>query len=151
MSAAHSPFAIEIDALIAVSRRLTDLMTAELVALRSMRPRDLAPIIAEKNALAIEYETRFRAVKDRKQDFARLDPLLAEEVRSVTKTLNEVVLSNRRALTAARDVNEKLVRTIADEVSRQRNPASAYTRGGRVEPVGRQSRNPGPLQIDQQA
>lgn len=151
MSAPNSSIVAEVEALISVSRRLTDLMTAELVALRSMRPRDLAPIIAEKNALGIEYETRLRTLKERKQDLKTLDPFMAEEVRSATKTLNTVVISNRRALTAAREVNEKLVRTIADEVSRQRNPAAAYTRDGRVELVGRQARNTGPLQIDQQA
>lgn len=151
MSAPMNSISVEVQALIEVSRRLTDLMTAELVALRSMRPRDLAPIIAEKNALGAEYETRFRALKDRKSELAALDPHLREEVRHATETLNAVVHSNRRALTAARDVNEKLVRTIADEVSRQRNPAAAYTREGRVERIGRQARNAGPLQVDQQA
>ena len=151
MSAAEPINAGEVQALIAVTRRLTDLMTAELVALRAMRPKDIVPILAEKSALTGQYETRLRWLKERKPALDALDGTLASELKSATDALNQVTIDNRRALSAAREVNGKLLRTIADEVSRQRNPAGAYARSGAVERIGRVARQTGPLQIDRQA
>jgi hypothetical protein len=130
---------------------MIDLVTAELVALRGMRPKDVAPILAEKAELAAQYDTRMRKLRDRKQALKALDPALLAELKQATATLDAIMKTNRDALEAARDVNGKLVRTIADEVSRQRNPASAYTRDAKVEHVGRAARFSGPLQFDERA
>lgn len=151
MSVAAPIDAGEIRVLIEITRRLTDLMTAELVALRAMRPKDIVPILAEKSALTGQYEIRFRRLQDRKSALTSLDGALVSELKLATDTLNQITIDNRRALSAARDVNDKLLRTIANEVSRQRNPAGAYTRSGGVERIGRVARQAGPLQFDQQA
>jgi flagellar biosynthesis/type III secretory pathway chaperone len=151
MSATALIDAGEVRSLIEVTRRLTNLMTAELVALRAMRPKDIVPILAEKAALTSQYETRFRRLKDQKSALGMLDKTLVAELKATTDTLNAITLDNRRALSAAREVNDKLLRTIANEVSRQRNPAGAYTRSGGVERIGRGARQAGPLQFDEQA
>lgn len=141
----------DVQALIGVTRRLTDLMTAELVALRAMRPKDIAPILVEKSELTSQYETRLRSLKQKKEALASLDPKLASDLKQATMTLNAILSDSRRALNAARDVNAKLIKTIADEVSRQRNPASAYTREARIERVGRGAKAAGPIQFDERA
>lgn len=141
----------EVRSLIQVSHRLTDLMTAELVALRAMRPKDIAPILAEKAELTAQYEMRLRALKPRRAGLKALAPAVLAEFKAATATLNAVLNSNRRALDAAREVNAKLIRVIADEISRQRNPANAYTREAGVERIGRAARNAGPIQLDERA
>ena len=141
----------EIQSLVQVTRRLTDLMTAELVALRAMRPKDITPILAEKTELTGQYEARLRSLKQRRHALKALDPKLLAELKAATETLNEVMADNRRALGAAREVNAKLIKVIADEVSRQRNPAGAYTREARMERVGRAARSAGPIQFDERA
>ncbi len=141
----------EVRALIGVSRRLIDLATAELVALRAMRPKDLAPIIIEKTELTGQYETRLRSLKQRKAALKRLEPKLLADLKNTTTTLNTILADSSQALNAARAVNAKLIKLIADEVSRQRNPASAYTREARVERVGRGARVAGPIQFDERA
>lgn len=141
----------EIQALVGLSRRLTDLMTAELVALRAMRPKDITPILAEKAELTGQYEARLRSLRPRKAALKTLEPRLLADLKASTATLNAILADGRRTLGAAREVNAKLIKTIADEVSRQRNPASAYTREARIERVGRGARSAGPIQFDERA
>ncbi|MGD9536937.1 MAG: hypothetical protein AB7P52_04205 [Alphaproteobacteria bacterium] len=141
----------EVEALIAVTRRMVDLIVAELAALRAMRPKDVTPILEEKSALAGQYETRARRLRERKEALKALSPALLGELKQATATLDEVTKKHREVLDAAREVNGALIRTIANEVARQRNPANAYTRGARVEHVGRAARAAGPLQLDERA
>jgi hypothetical protein len=148
---APAPEAEEIRSLIAITRRMADLIAAELAALRAMRPKDVAPILEEKASLAAQYETRTRRLRQRREALEALDPALLAELKETTATLDAITRKNREALDAAREVNGALIRTIADEVARQRNPASAYTREARVEHVGRAARAAGPLQLDQRA
>jgi len=122
----------DVSALIGVTQRLSDLMTAEIAALRAMRPKDIRPLQDEKSKLASRYEADLRLFSEHADDMIKVDPALVEELKQSTATLRTILVHNKLVLAATRTVNEALVRTIADEVARQRNPATVYGEIGRA-------------------
>lgn len=141
----------DVTALLAITRRLADLLTAETTALRAMRPQDIAPMQDEKAELTGQYERRLRQLQAPEASFGAIDAGLFSELKERTAALTSIIVDNKRALTAARTVNERLLRTIAEEIARQRNPAQTYARlGRRQRPPRKASAQTGPLKLDAQ-
>jgi len=139
----------DIEALIGVTRRLTDLLVAEIAALRAMRPRDIAPLQEEKTLLTGQYERGLKNLQKTVPSLDAMDSELSAELTQSTAQLQDVISDNRRALEAAREVNERLISTIADEIGRQRNPAGSYGPGGAAPHIKPADRKPGPITLDQ--
>ena len=140
----------DISSLIIVTRRLSDLLAAETAALRAMRPQEIAPLQEEKAVLTGQYERQLRAFKAQAISLKEIKPELAAELKENTAVLRTLVADNRRALEAARTVNEQLLQTIASEIARQRNPAQTYSRNGQPERASRMARRQaGPLKLDE--
>jgi hypothetical protein len=148
----QTPLPEDISGLIMVTHRLTDLLTAEITALRAMRPKDIVPLQDEKAALTDIYETRLKALKGENITLKQVSPELSAELGQSTKILCGVIADNQRALKAVRQVNEDVVRVIAEDVARQRNPAQTYGEHGQAAPKSRIAlRQAGPLKLDQRA
>ena len=148
----YPPLPEDISGLIAITRRLTDLLTAEIAALRAMRPKDIVPLQEEKAELTYNYESRLQALKQDAIELKKIPPELAAELGHSTQLLRDVIADNQRALKAVREVNEDVINVIADEIARQRNPARTY--GERGQPALNADlarRQSGPLTLDQQA
>lgn len=140
----------DVSALIGVTQRLSDLMTAEITALRAMRPKDMRPLQDEKAKLTSRYDADLRLFSEHSDDMIKVDPALVEELKQSTATLRTILVHNKLALAAARSVNEALVHTIAKEIARQRNPAESYGDHGQVvAPTVARPRDVGPLSLDQ--
>lgn len=140
----------DVSALIGVTQRLSDLMTAEITALRAMRPKDIRPLQEEKAKLTSRYEADLRLFSEHADDMIRIDPALVAELKQSTATLRTILVHNKLVLAATRSVNEALVHTIADEIARQRNPAEAYGEHGQhVAATVSRPRDVGPLSLDQ--
>ena len=119
--------ALAIDDFIDVSNRLTELMTAEITSLRAMRPKDIAPLRAEKAALTERYNQYLQAF--RSDDPAAPRAANSDErahVREAVTRLTEVARTNSLALQAARTVNERLVKHVAQTVTQQTNSSAGY-------------------------
>ncbi len=144
----HDPLAD----LVNITNRLIDLITAEIAALRAMRPKDIRPLQDEKAALASRYERELTALRDRSAAGIPPEPRLAAELRASTGTLNSVLAENRQVLEAARTVNGSVMKVMADEISRQRNPGERY--GPRLGPREQERRDNsvvvGPISLDAQ-
>ncbi|MDP6429725.1 MAG: hypothetical protein QF393_17035 [Rhodospirillales bacterium] len=148
----HPPLPEDVSGLIFITRRLTDLLTAEITALRAMRPKDIVPLQEEKAELTNLYETRLNAFKDDAIELRKLSPELAAEFGTSTRILRDVIADNQRVLKAVREVNEDVIGVVADEIARQRNPAQTYGERGQAAPKSRLARRQaGPLKLDQQA
>jgi len=81
-----------------------------------------------------------------------MSPELAAELGQSTRMLRTVIADNQRVLKAVREVNGDVIKVIADEVARQRNPAETYgDRGQTARKSTVAKRQPGPLKLDQQA
>ena len=102
----------DVSALIGVTQRLSDLMTAEITALRAMRPKDMRPLQDEKAKLTSRYDADLRLFSEHSDDMIKVDPALVEELKQSTATLRTILVHNKLALAAARSVNEALVHTI---------------------------------------
>jgi flagellar biosynthesis/type III secretory pathway chaperone len=148
----QSPLPEDVSGLIVITRRLTDLLTAEITALRAMRPKDIAPLQEEKAELTNLYEMRLNALKDDAIELKKISPELAAELGQSTKILRGVIADNQRVLQAVREVNEDVINVIANEIARQRNPAQTYGERGQAAPASTLAqRQAGPLKLDQQA
>lgn len=141
-AAASSAF----DDLLETSLRLTDLIAAEIAALRAMRPRDIAPLQEEKAQLAVRYGEALTRLRADPEVAKQADPSRRGQLREAIQRLRELVGDNVRALGAARGLNEKLMRVIADAVAAQRKPAPGYTATG-TQPRGNSALDPSAASI----
>lgn len=118
--------------LLALTSRLTDLLVAETRAFEARRPQDAAAYSAKTAELATLY--RLETMRLRREP-GLLSGLAAEPRRKLvaaTQAFEKALAKHGRALAAARDVTEGLVRAIAAEVAASRAPAAGYGASARA-------------------
>ncbi len=116
--------------LLAITARLIACMEQEIALIQRMRAQDIAPLQAQKGALADAYEAHIAALRD--PGIAR-EPVSAELVRELTtatERLQAAIADNLRAVRAARDINDKVLKAIVAAVEDDRAAPAAYGRGG---------------------
>lgn len=118
------------DDLLDTSTRLTDLIAAEIAALRAMRPRDIAPLQEEKAQLTARYGAVLAQLRANPEMLKGANPARRGQLRQAVQQLRDVIGDNLRALKAARIINEKMIRVIADAVAAQTKPTTGYTAVG---------------------
>ena len=118
--------------LIVLTKRLTDRLSAETQAFADRRPQDVAAGLAETQEMANLYRRDTAHVKANPALLrdAPLDDRKA--LVEATRVFDTVLSAHARAVEAARQISEGLVRTIAAEVTAARTPASAYAADGRA-------------------
>lgn len=118
--------------LIDLTRRLSDRLSAETQAFEERRPRDIADGLAATQELANLYRRDSSHVKADPSLLAEAPLADRKELIDATRTFEAIVARHARAVEAARIISEKLVRTIAHEITAARTPASAYAPDGRA-------------------
>ncbi|WP_313010879.1 flagellar basal-body protein FlbY [Brevundimonas sp.] len=118
--------------LIVLTKRLTDRLSAETQAFADRRPQDVAAGLTETQEMANLYRRDTAHVKANPALLrdAPLDDRKA--LVEATRVFDTVLSAHARAVEAARQISEGLVRTIAAEVTAARTPASAYAADGRA-------------------
>jgi hypothetical protein len=107
-------------------RQLRHVVARETEALRQMKLAPLADLQAEKTALAVAYERAVRDLRATPEIFAALDPAQREAFAEASRELQATIAANVRALEAARDVVEGVVKTMSESLaSVQRQPSYA--------------------------
>jgi hypothetical protein len=117
--------------LVALTRRLIDLLTRELELLASRRPREIAPLVEEKAKLALVYARETQALKQDRAPLAR-EPGLAAELKALTLRFTELLAEQARKLKAATQVTEGVIQAIGREVVSRNQPVLGYGRSGMV-------------------
>jgi hypothetical protein len=120
---------ITLDELLAVTTRLTDLMTRENAILRSMRPGDIRELQTDKVELTQSYERMMLAVQKDPAVLTTAAPSIREALRSATARFNAVLGDNERTLRAVKSVSERLMKTIVAAATEQTS-APAYSSAG---------------------
>jgi hypothetical protein len=116
---------------ITLMRQLQHVVMRETEALRQMKLAPLADLQAEKASLAIAYEREVRALRADPAIFASLDLAVREGFAEASRELQATIATNMRALEAARQVVDGVVRTLSQSMaSVQRRPS--YAPGGRT-------------------
>jgi hypothetical protein len=118
-----------VEQLILLTERLTELVAAQAQAFESRRPQDAAAQLEEASRLANLY--RHESARVRADPALIAGAPLAERTRLVraTEAFDAVLARQGRALAAAKQVTEGLVRAIADEVAAQRTKGATYGPG----------------------
>lgn len=106
-----------------VMRQLESVVARETAALRQMKLAPLSDLQAEKAELALAWEREVRALRGSPEIFAALDGAVRETFALATRELQATIAANVRALEAARQVVDGVVRTLGqslDAVQRRR-------------------------------
>lgn len=112
--------------LLALTRRLLDIMTRETEIITGRRPSEFGPLAEEKGRIAAHYTRELTAARKAPATLEGADPKLLDELRAATKTLQEAIEQQTRLLARLRRVSEGLVKAIADEVAERRRPTLGY-------------------------
>ncbi len=118
-----------IDQLIALTERLTDLISQECRAFETRRPLDVAKTLDETSRLANSY--RHESARMRADSAAlRAAPLERRmALMRATEAFDAVLARHGRALEAAKIITEGLVKAVADEVVSRRETGAGYGPG----------------------
>lgn len=137
MSASNSPSIPNlVSDLMTITQRLSDLMTRETEILRSQRPQDIKNLQQEKNDLARGYDHFMQELRKQPDMLAGAPRETRDKLREVTIRFQKVMTDNERALRAARNVSERLMKAIVSAVSEKQVSGAAYSSAGVLNGAG---------------
>ena len=116
--------------LITITSRLVVLMTTEIERLRAHRPRDIEELQEEKASLARAYETLIRELSKKPEMLAGLAPALREELAARIGEFEITLVQNEASLRAAKAVNSRILKAIADAVAKSQAEHAGYSKTG---------------------
>ena len=121
--------ALSFDALSRMTDRLSELLEQETLQLRLERPSQFAALVKEKTTLASEISLAMKQAKSRPGQFDHVPEANRRDLLARLARLQELVLSNGRALLKRKSVNEGLLAAIAAEAQKAKAPATTYRPG----------------------
>lgn len=118
-----------LEAMLAITERLTDLLADQARAFEQHRPQDAAAGLAEVTRLTNLYRAGSASVK---AEPAMLQAATAEfraRLLRATEAFEAVLDRQGRALAASKTITEGVVKAIADEIAARRGVGQAYGPG----------------------
>jgi hypothetical protein len=132
MTAAALDATTRVRSLIAITEELTAIFDRENAALNARRPREIAPLQADKARLAAAYAQSIRDIAADRRVVAGAGSILIEKLRELTKTFEQRADEQRALLEAARRAAAGVVKAVADEAAAAATPA--YSNRASAEP-----------------
>lgn len=127
------PVTDAVTALLSVTSRLIGVLEQEIEMLRGMKPREMQGLQHDKIVLAAAYEAAVRDLQADEAAMSGVAPAVRAELRETTERFQTALQANERALRAAKDATDRLLKHIVAEAERQRGQANAYgARGGKA-------------------
>ena len=120
-----------VQALIDITESLNLIFDEENIALEESRPRDIAPLQAEKARLAAAYAQSIRAVAADRSGVAALDNELLFQLRAITNDFETLAARQRMLLDNANHAGEDIMAAISKNTA---GDAPAYS-GERPRPA----------------
>jgi hypothetical protein len=134
--------------LLSVTSRLIAVLEREVEMLRAMKPSEMQGLQHDKIVLTAAYEAAARELEANPATARDIAPALREELRDTMQRFHACLAENERALRAAREATDTLLKHIVAEAERQRGQANAYgARGGKA--IGVSHNNALSLSVDQ--
>lgn len=118
--------------LLKITSRLISVLEREIEMLRAMKPVEMQNLQQDKLVLAAAYESALEALGTDPALLETIEPAVRNELREAMERFQTVLSANERALRAARDATDQVLRHIVDEVERQRGTTSGYSASGSV-------------------
>jgi hypothetical protein len=119
----------QVAVLMALMKRLVQVMDYERAVLKSMRLDALPDLQDEKTALAEAYEIEVARLRCSPDALAALEPHVRAELHDAMRSFQESVRSNHQGLMAAREVVERVLRNIGDSLAGGAQSLSQGARG----------------------
>lgn len=143
----HNSF---IDGLVAVASRLVHLMERETAILREMRPGDIGSMQEEKLRLIRGYESMVSELREDPSRIAAVSEAVRHELRETVIRFEEAAATNARALTAAQEANERLLKAIVDAAAAQTANNPTYVADGGLRKAPRADAKGVSMALDQE-
>jgi len=121
-----------IDTILEITRRLTALLEREIGLIEAKTPSRLTELEVERSRLSLLYSREMQAVAASPVEFRTLPQDRLALLREETKAFQGLLSSHQRLVSRMRRVTEGIVKTIAEEASRQKNPRTGYAPTGRA-------------------
>jgi vacuolar-type H+-ATPase subunit E/Vma4 len=120
--------------LIHLTERLTERLAEETRAFESHRPQDVAPGVSETGRLANLYRHEVARVKLNPEMIGGAAVETRRRLMRATEAFEAVLARHGRAVDAARQISEGLLRAIAEEIAKTRSRAAGYGPAARIPP-----------------
>ena len=134
MSLSPATVAQRMEQLILLTERLTGLIAEQLRAFEARRPHDAAANAEETARLANLYRHESLRLKAHPELINDAPAELREKLVAATRAFDAVLARHGRAVEAAKTITEGLIRSIAEEVHKQRHAVTGYGRKGMQAP-----------------
>jgi hypothetical protein len=121
-----------IDTILDITRRLTALLEREIGLIEAKTPARLAEMEDERTRLSLLYGREMQAVAASPAEFQTLPQDRLALLRDETKIFHGLLSRHQRLVSRMRRVTEGIVKTIAEEASRQKSPRTGYAPSGRA-------------------
>ncbi len=121
-----------IDTILDITRRLTSLLEREMAMIEARTPARLSELEDERSRLSLLYSREMQAVAANAADLRVSPPERLAILRDETKGFHTLLDRHQRMVARMRRVTEGIVKTIADEAQRQKNPRAGYAAGGQA-------------------
>ncbi len=126
----------QVDDLIVVTGRLSDLLEQENEALRQKDNTKVADMVTEKNVLTRAYEVRLRDLADQGDALASIDAARMDELRRQGERTDALVTENSLLLRAGTTVGRHVIEAIAEAVQAAQPGPGIYSANGMVNGPG---------------
>lgn len=118
-----------IASLIKVTGNLSTIIQKETLLLRNhQRPLEMKALQAEKIKLTESYESQFKTIGERSQQFFEQAPEEMNALNSVIHAFRQTLDDHNRALFAAKTVTERMIRAVTREVAKKDQPLQGYAK-----------------------
>ena len=139
-----------VDGLIAVAGRLVRLLEIETSLLRDMRPGAIRELQEEKMRLVRGYESMASEVRDDPARLAAVTDAARQELRDAVSQFENAAEDNARALAAAQDANERLLKAIVQAATEKTADTKTYASDGGLRKNGKPDKQGVSLTINQE-
>ncbi len=114
------------DNLIALTRKLTDLLATETALLKEKRPSEITSINEEKSKLTAMYQRELADLKGDPRKIQALTKDRRDSLKSITADFRKATNRHMHTLQNYRTISEGIVKSVADEVAAKDVPAAGY-------------------------
>ncbi len=117
---------------ISLTERLGELVTAENGMFAAKQAAEIASHQDEKTRLTQAYQAEMQALRDNPSWLRAAAPADVDRLKAATRSFQDILDVNRRALLAAKTVTERLFKTIGDEIAKRQRPVQRYDKSATV-------------------
>ncbi|MAU42109.1 MAG: hypothetical protein CMF31_10875 [Kordiimonas sp.] len=135
-------------ALLAITQKLTALMDQENTLMKTHRPSQIKDIIDQKAALTEAYNGEMQSLQAAGGIKQITDAQLLRQLKQETDKFQNRLKKQHRLIQTAKDVSERMIKAIGNEVARQAQPVQNYGPKAQLKAQS-QSSTPTPITLNQ--